>query len=180
MKSSCPTASWKRHCKLMREWKWKRQITFQYYYENSFNWKNLLEGSQEASEIPGQPFLNHSVNSTGKSPIRVRSWKKLSTKMWEWHLAGEVWEISFGRRLCRDSWWPTKLWQSTYCDVLNVKDTVFIRMTFHLWNIWSWWPSLLDMILDTVTHVPVNSLQWPPLEIISSWVWVKNAEGWFT
>lgn len=62
MKSSCPTASWNRHCKLMREWKWKRQITFQYYYENSFNWKNLLEGSQEAPGIPGQPLLNHSLS----------------------------------------------------------------------------------------------------------------------
>lgn len=48
------------------------------------------------------PFwTTHLVNSTGKSPIRVHSCKKLSIKMWEWHLAGEDGEISFGQRLCR-------------------------------------------------------------------------------
>lgn len=48
---------------------------------------------------------------------------------------------------------------------------------FHPWNIWNWGPHLFDMILDTVTHVPVNSLLWSSLEIISFWVWVKNYEG---
>ena len=48
---------------------------------------------------------------------------------------------------------------------------------FHPRNIWNWGPCLFDMILDTVTHVPVNSLLWPSLEIISFWVWVKNYEG---
>lgn len=48
---------------------------------------------------------------------------------------------------------------------------------FHPWNIWNWGPRLFDMILDTVTHVPVNSLLWPSLEIISFWEWVKNYEG---
>lgn len=143
---------------------------------------NPLEGSLEAPEVPGLPFLNHSLSQFHRQKpnpyplleeavneeVRVTSgWWRLRNFLWM-----EVLSVTAGGppncdKACTVVCWMWRIWY-------------LYEWPFHLWNIWNWWPSLLDMILDTVTHVPVNSLQWPPLEIISSWVWMKNAERWFS